>query len=79
MNNLTKQEWKERAMLLGRIMEALSNVTDLPILRETLTYAEEQKGRAIGHAIKARKERTIPQRSDTATFDPDAEGMGAWD
>lgn len=68
-------------MLLGRIMEALSNVTDLPILRETLTYAEEQKGRAIGHAIKARKEKTVAQRSDCTSFDPDAdtEDLGAWD
>jgi hypothetical protein len=65
MNTLTKQDWKERAMLLGRIMEALSNVTDLPILRETLTHAEEQRGRAIGHAMKARKAQAQPARAET--------------
>lgn len=72
MNALTKQDWKERAMLLGRIMEALSNVTDLPILRETLTYAEEQRGRAIGHALKARN-----KREDTIPPQP-IEDMGGW-
>lgn len=87
MNKLTPTQWRERAMLLGRIVEALSNVTDLPILRETLEHCETQRGRAIGHAIKARKEKLGSatareqqvQRADTPSFDPDNDDNGdAW-
>lgn len=63
---LTPTQWRERAMLMGRINETLANVTDLDILRETLEFAETQRGRAIGHAMRDKKKaQAQPARAET--------------
>jgi hypothetical protein len=76
---MTADQYQECNRIKGRITEELAGVNDLPLLSEMLSIAKKQKGRAIGHLLRAKKEaQQTQQASQPSDPDPSEDDIEPW-